>query len=45
MGQYYTIEYEDEDQEGLSSKDCSDAIKVHGQIENGEIDEWISDDE
>ena len=41
----YHIEYEDEDQEDLSSKDCSDAIKLHRQIENGEIDEWTIGDE
>ena len=38
-------EYEDEDQEDLSSKDCADAIKLHRQIENGEIDEWTIGDE
>ena len=36
----YHIEYED-----LSSKDCADAIKLHRQIENGEIDEWTIGDE
>ena len=41
----YHIEYEDEDQEDLSSKDCADAIKLHRQIENGEIDEWTIGDE
>ena len=41
----YHIEYEDEDQKDLSSKDCSDAIKLHRQMENGEIDEWTIGDE
>ena len=41
----YHIEYEDEDQEDLSSKDCADSNKLHRQIENGEIDEWIIGDE
>ena len=46
----YHIEYEDEDQEDLSSKGCVDAIsnqtiRIHRQIENGEIDEWTIGDE
>ena len=41
----YHIEYEDGDQEDLSSKDCSDSIKLHRQIENGEINEWTIGDE
>ena len=47
MEQYflYHIEYDDEDQEDLSSKDCSNTTKLHRQIENGEIDEWIIGDE
>ena len=36
----YTIEYEDEDQEDMSPRACSDAVKLFKQIENGEIDEW-----
>ena len=41
----YHIKYEDDDQEDLSVKDCADAIKLHRQIENGEIDEWTIGDE
>ena len=36
----YKIEYEDEDQEDMSPRACTEAIKLHEQIENGEIDEW-----
>ena len=35
LEQYYHIEYEDGNHEDLSSKDCSDAIKLQRQIENG----------
>ena len=46
MEQCYTIcNMRDEDLEDLSSKDCVDATKLHRQIENGEIDEWIIGDE
>ena len=45
MERCYHIEYGDEDQEDLSSKDCVDTIKLHRQIENGETDEWSIDDE
>ena len=45
MEQCYHIEYGDEDQEDLSSKDCADTIKLYRQIENGEIDEWTIGDE
>ena len=41
----YHIEYEDEGQEDLSSKDCADTIERHRQIENGEIDKWAIGDE
>ena len=44
MGEYYMIEYEIKDHEDMNPKTFISPIKLHKQIENGEIVEWIIGD-
>ena len=45
IGECYMIKYEIEDHGYMNSKICKSAIKLHKQIENGELVKWIIGDE